>query len=754
MIKKLFSIIASLAMVLGMTFTANVVHAEDVVYPDYFTPAKEHAKLMMKPGETVNLDEYMKEYTYPENATLKEQTVKYSVEQNDYGAVSINSDRTVSGLQNGFAQIRATLIDENGNDRESTVLYVVVVDKITAFNYTQNTYNYAFDSSKGEQIISGGVSLNIAPSYADYAIKLKEMDFSTSDSSIAEYEITENHGIRLIAKKPGDVTLYAKYKDFSTSAKLHIYEEKEATSINFPDEIDTYVNYTRDYQVTYGSEENCNTKFEIISGSEFLKLDYDETDNGNNFYTGIAPGEAVVRVTSATNPEVTKDVKVIVHDGKPSDVDNYPIQVFEVNNDGTETEVIGHNNHYTVMNGREYHFILTEIYSPQNEEDAFGVFNELPFTRLTIGAFPSKLEETCLINKTGAVTYQMPGRTITFNCVPSDYQKYEYYGTDYQTKYSEYNKVLGFKNLDDEYTMYVGDYLDLDTSMNWAIEPSGRYLMKDGEGATEGGLDEEYFQNLLFNDTFTVHPIKATTETFTFKRYGIEKKVTVHCIDKGTPVIKEETKVNVDSSISKADAAKIEKTIANAKVGNVAETISEKAKKELLAGIDTEGKDVEITVENTVTVVKADLSSKKKSITFEISPEVTVKVDGKVVKTAELKNSQLSGEKDIEITLPLNGLDIKEIVHKSEGYDPEYIYDFTVKDDDTVTFKVSHFSSFTLNEEVTKPAVKPGTKTDSKTDAKGSPNTGDHSNVAMYGCVSLFALLGFACVIFFRRKHS
>lgn len=753
MIKKFFSVIASLAMILGMTFTANVVHAEDNVYPDYFTPVKEHAKLMMKPGETVNLDEYMKEYTYPENATLNEKTVRYSIESNDYGAVALNDDQTLTGLQNGYAQVRATLLGQDGNDLESTVMEVAVVDQITSFNFTQETYNYAFNSSYGN-IALGGYSINTAPYYAANAMKIKDMEFSTSDSSVAEYEITENNGVRLIAKKPGDVTLYAKYKDLSTSAKLHIYEEKSATSINFPDEIDTYVNYTRDYQVTYGSEENCSTKFEIISGSEFLKLDYDETDNGNNFYTGIAPGEATVRITSATNPELTKDVRVIVHDGKPADEDNYPIQVFEVDDDGTETEVTGHNNQYTVMNGKEYHFVLTEIYTPQNEKDATGVFNELPFTRLTIGAFPSKMEETCLINKTGTVTYQMPGRTITFNCVTSDYKKYEYYGSDHQTKYSEYNKVLGFKNLKDEYTMYVGDYLDLDASMNWAVEPSGTYLMKDGEGATEGGLDEEYFQCLFFNNVLTVHPIKATTETFTFKRYGIEKKVTVHCVDKGTPILKEETKVNVDSSISKADAAKIEKTIAEAKVGNVAETISGKAKKELLAGIDTEGKDVEITVENTVTVVKADLSSKKKSVTFEISPEVTVKVDGKVVKKEELKNSQLNGKKDIEITLPLNGLDIKEIVHKSEGYDPEYIYDFTVNDDDTVTFKVSHFSSFTLNEEVTKPSVKPGTKSDSKTDAKGSPNTGDHSNVAVYGGISLFAIIGFAGIVLFRRKHS
>ena len=214
------------------------------------------------------------------------------------------------------------------------------------------------------------------------------------------------------------------------------------------------------------------------------------------------------------------------------------------------------------------------------------------------------------------------------------------------------------------------------------------------------------------------------------------------------PVV-EDTQVEVAETISKEDAAVITETLSKAEVTSVVDTIKPEAKEALIAElttiIDTEGKEVTLSIVNTVTA--ADLKSENKSITYEISPKAVVTVDGVAVNTVDLKNDQLTGNKDIEVTLPINGLDLKEIVHKSEGYDPEYIYDFVISKEGTVTFKISHFSSFTLNEVITKPA-------ESSTGNKPVVNTGDHTEVMLYGGIGIVALIGALAVILFRRKHA
>ena len=75
----------------------------------------------------------------------------------------------------------------------------------------------------------------------------------------------------------------------------------------------------------------------------------------------------------------------------------------------------------------------------------------------------------------------------------------------------------------------------------------------------------------------------------------------------------------------------------------------------------------------------------------------------------------------------------------------EYIYskNFVINaEDDTVTFSVNHFSSFTLNEVVTKPST------------TVSPNTGDHTEVLLYGGMGIVAVIGAVALILFRRKHA
>lgn len=250
---------------------------------------------------------------------------------------------------------------------------------------------------------------------------------------------------------------------------------------------------------------------------------------------------------------------------------------------------------------------------------------------------------------------------------------------------------------------------------------------------------------------------KMESYEFNFPAYPItftvvEKKQETPS-DKPAVETAEDTKAEMDDTISKEDAAGITETLSKAEVTSVVDTIKPKAKEALIAeltkGIDTEGKEVTLSVVNTVKVTAADLKSENKSITYEISPKAVVTVNGVPVNTVDLKNDQLTGNNEIEVTLPINGLDLKEIVHKSEGYDPECIYDFVISKEGIVTFKISHFSSFALNEVITKPA-----EPSKGTVGTVSPNTGDHTEVMLYGGIGIVALIGVLAVILFRRKHA
>ncbi|MGM9941510.1 MAG: choice-of-anchor I family protein [Bulleidia sp.] len=208
----------------------------------------------------------------------------------------------------------------------------------------------------------------------------------------------------------------------------------------------------------------------------------------------------------------------------------------------------------------------------------------------------------------------------------------------------------------------------------------------------------------------------------------------------------ETVNAQVSDKISKEDAEVIEKTLDKATVSNVLSSLKPGTVDELLKGIENKG-DLVIEIVNTVTVTAVDLKSEKKSITFEITPTAVVKSGNETLKTATLDNSQLTGEKNIIVTLPTNGLDVKEIVHRSEGYDPEYIHDFTVSKDGTVTFKISHFSTFTLSEEITKTPI----------EAKPSPVTAvtdSNSNNIWTGVLLFSAVMILGSVILNRRKNT
>ena len=163
---------------------------------------------------------------------------------------------------------------------------------------------------------------------------------------------------------------------------------------------------------------------------------------------------------------------------------------------------------------------------------------------------------------------------------------------------------------------------------------------------------------------------------------------------------------------------------------------------------ELENADIQVKVVNSVKVTKADLKSDKKSITYEISPMAVITVNGGEKNLTELINDYFNkDDESIEITLPTNGPDVKEIVHKSEGYPTDCIRTFVISKGVTVTFKIGHFSSFTQNAEITKPA-------DSSTGGSAVVDTGDHSDLLLYGGVGMIAMICGIVVLIFRRKHA
>ena len=103
-------------------------------------------------------------------------------------------------------------------------------------------------------------------------------------------------------------------------------------------------------------------------------------------------------------------------------------------------------------------------------------------------------------------------------------------------------------------------------------------------------------------------------------------------------------------------------------------------------------------------LVEADMGTAgSRKLVFDISPEVVFS-NGTTIVKGDLDDYLKDSGVKITVTLPMNGLDVKEVVHK-HGDETDYIYSFTKDaESDTITFTVDKFSTFTLNETPANPA--------------------------------------------------
>lgn len=634
---------ASVGTTVLKTFTVNT-HAGNYV-SNYDNSSN---RILAQVGDKIDVEKFVLSHALPAGGDFSDEEFTYSLTYNYMNNGELNGKILTTTGEN---TIEVKAVSKTG--KEFYFYVEVVSDLVSSFTFGKEQFSVPYKEDGSNTVY---LYFTTVPSNAINGINGNEIQVTVSDPTIAEVGNIDGgfSPIDVHFKKPGTVAVTAKYKDFTTTTTAKCYISKTPETIECPDSVKGYKGYLSFLNYSFGSDEevDLDAVFEVIEGKDVVEVTTDTGSYNQCPFIAKDYGEAVIRVKSAKNENIYKDVKVVVTD-EPAPAPTLTIK-------SNDKEVPVKNDSITV------------------EKDVTLVF------QYSYEAMPNEGSSDFL------------GIENLFNQV-------------------EASKILG---------IYGGG--------------SG--------GGDISGFGIAFRTVEYGSDTFEVLPGK-------FLKINVVENVTEEPETPSDKPVVEDTKVEVADTILKEDTAVITETLSKAEVTSVVDTIKPAAKKELIKeltkGIDTEGKEVTLSVVNTVKVTAADLKSENKSITYEISPKAIVTVDGVAVNTVDLKNDQLTGNKDIEVTLPINGLDLKEIVHKSEGHDPEYIYDFVVSKEGTVTFKISHFSSFTLNEVITKP-----TKPSNGTVGTVSPNTGDHTEVMLYGGIGIVTLIGALVIILFRRNHA
>lgn len=209
----------------------------------------------------------------------------------------------------------------------------------------------------------------------------------------------------------------------------------------------------------------------------------------------------------------------------------------------------------------------------------------------------------------------------------------------------------------------------------------------------------------------------------------------------------DKTNASVDPSITGNDKTAIDSAMSSGKtnVDGVAEAVTPAKKADIVSKSNANPGDndkVEIEVAVKVVAKTADLA--KGQLTFEASPEATVKVNGTAKgTTVPVSNAMLNG-KPITVKLPLPTVDgklftPKQIKHTSSDGSVEYFLDtqktgaktFEIKDDCAV-FKITKFSTFELSGKVTyvAPSYSGGSSSD-PTYSVSTPSKTEHGTVTV-----------------------
>ena len=211
-----------------------------------------------------------------------------------------------------------------------------------------------------------------------------------------------------------------------------------------------------------------------------------------------------------------------------------------------------------------------------------------------------------------------------------------------------------------------------------------------------------------------------------------------------------QTSAAVDASINETDKDKINAVKDNAAVSGVVEAIHDDSTVAIVAAagvtaadISDASKKIVAEINVNVNVTKANLTAG--TMTFEASPEATVKVNGTATgTTVPVTNDMLNG-KPITVKLPLPTVDgqrftPKQIKHTSSDGSVEYFLDtqktgaktFEIKDGCAV-FTITKFSTFELSGVVTyvEPSYSSGSSSYDPTYSVSTPSKTEHGSVTV-----------------------
>ena len=173
-------------------------------------------------------------------------------------------------------------------------------------------------------------------------------------------------------------------------------------------------------------------------------------------------------------------------------------------------------------------------------------------------------------------------------------------------------------------------------------------------------------------------------------------------------VVTENVETAVNESISENDKTAIKAVLDNASVSGVADALTDGARNNIVASVSigevTAKNIVEVEISVNVTATSAELSSENATVTYQVRPIATVKVDGETKSSnITVPNSYLNGQEfTVRLPLPAGLEEPREVMHIADnGSRERFTGDALTIGSGWVEVSISHFSELVVNAQET-----------------------------------------------------
>lgn len=294
------------------TLTVHTHPGNYITGYEYSSNSKNSSRTIIRVGQDFNVKDHILNYALPVGGDFSDEEFTYEI-YND-----IDDSAEITGDILKTKKKCSTAINAISKTGKIYYLYVVAISEpISSFSFAQDQFSRIYDEKMDEYYNTVYMYASTTPENAINGINEDEIEVSISDSSIAEIGDRYGASIPVKFKKPGSVEVTAKYKDFTTTETAKCYVGKTPETIECPDSVKGYKGYMSYFNYSFGSDEEVDNTavFEVIEGKDIvLVTSSGGSNNNNNKCPFIAKdyGEAVIRVKSAKNENIYKDVKVVV----------------------------------------------------------------------------------------------------------------------------------------------------------------------------------------------------------------------------------------------------------------------------------------------------------------------------------------------------------------------------------------------------------------------------------------------------------